>query len=71
MVPLPRFDTPPAARAALSANGFWYVMIMPFWVYMLEGADKSYHVGHTDDLERRLAQQQSGDIEGYTQTRRP
>ena len=27
----------------------------------------SYYTGHTDDLERRVAQHQSGEIKGYTQ----
>ena len=25
-----------------------------FWVYILECADKSYYIGHTDNLEKRL-----------------
>lgn len=28
--------------------------MMQFWTYMLQCADGSYYVGHTDDLERRL-----------------
>jgi predicted GIY-YIG superfamily endonuclease len=44
---------------------------MAFWVYMLQCADGSYYVGHTDDLERRLAQHQTGEMDGYTATRRP
>jgi predicted GIY-YIG superfamily endonuclease len=28
---------------------------MSFWVYMLHCADKSYYTGHTDNLEKRLA----------------
>ena len=44
---------------------------MPFWVYMLQCADGSYYVGHTDDLERRLAQHETGESGGYTATRRP
>ena len=28
----------------------------PFFVYLLECADGSYYVGHTDDLARRMAQ---------------
>ena len=44
---------------------------MAFWVYMLQCADKSYYVGHTDDLERRVAEHESGTIAGYTQSRRP
>jgi LAO/AO transport system kinase len=43
----------------------------PFFVYMLHCADGSYYVGHTDDLERRVAQHQVGEIPGYTHERRP
>ena len=43
----------------------------PFFVYLLECADGSYYVGHTDDLARRMAQHDAGEIEGYTQERRP
>ena len=43
----------------------------PFFVYLLECADGSYYAGHTDDLERRMAQHDAGEIEGYTQERRP
>ena len=38
---------------------------------MLRCADGSYYVGHTDNLEDRVASHQSGLIEGYTQRRRP
>ncbi len=44
---------------------------MSFWVYLLRCADQSYYVGHTDDLEKRIAQHQRGEIAGYTATRRP
>ncbi len=44
---------------------------MSFYVYILRCADGSYYVGHTDDLERRLAAHQSGQIRGYTHSRRP
>ncbi len=44
---------------------------MAFWVYMLHCADESYYVGHTDNLEKRIAEHQHGSISGYTQTRRP
>ena len=44
---------------------------MTFWTYMLRCADKSYYVGHTDDLQARFGAHQSGLIEVYTQTRRP
>ena len=44
---------------------------MSFYVYILRCTDGSYSVGHTDDLERRLAAHQSGGIAGYTCHRRP
>ena len=44
---------------------------MAFWVYLLRCADESYYVGHTDNLELRLAQHPAGDLGGYTKTRRP
>jgi predicted GIY-YIG superfamily endonuclease len=44
---------------------------MSFWVYILCCADDSYYTGHTDDLEKRIAEHQSGTIEGYTSTRLP
>jgi predicted GIY-YIG superfamily endonuclease len=45
--------------------------VTPFFVYMLRCADSSYYIGHTDDLERRMAQHHQGELPGYTQTRRP
>ncbi|MEQ1741718.1 MAG: GIY-YIG nuclease family protein [Candidatus Nitrotoga sp.] len=42
-----------------------------FWVYILRCADGSYYTGHTDNLERRIGQYQTGECEGYTATRRP
>ncbi len=44
---------------------------MSFCVYILRCADGSYYVGHTDDLEKRLAAHQRGEIRGYTLSRRP
>ena len=44
---------------------------MPFWTYILRCADASYYVGHTDDLEQRIAQHERGLFPGYTHTRRP
>ena len=45
---------------------------MAFFVYMLRCADGSYYTGHTDCLERRLAQHYSGEINScYTFKRRP
>jgi len=42
-----------------------------FWVYILSCADSSHYTGHTDNLEIRIAQHQTGEIEGYTSTRLP
>ncbi|WP_261934998.1 TrmH family RNA methyltransferase [Sphingomonas bisphenolicum] len=44
---------------------------MSFHAYMLLCADGSYYLGHTDNLEQRIAQHQSGEITGYTHSRRP
>ena len=44
---------------------------MAFYVYILKCADGSYYTGHTDDLERRLAQYDAGAVEGYVTSRRP
>ena len=42
---------------------------MAFWVYMLECADDSYYVGHTDDLEKRMNEHDSGELGGYASIR--
>lgn len=44
---------------------------MSFYAYILRCVDHSYYVGHTDDLERRMAQHEAGEIPGHTQTRLP
>jgi putative endonuclease len=44
---------------------------MPFWAYMLHCADRSFYVGHTDNLDDRIGAHQSGLIPGYTSTRLP
>ena len=38
---------------------------------MLRCADGTYYTGDADDLERRVAQHQLGDVPGYTYDRRP
>jgi predicted GIY-YIG superfamily endonuclease len=48
------------------------VFMQPFWVYILRCVDGSYYTGHTDNLERRIAQHKSGAIPTcYTFQRRP
>ncbi len=44
---------------------------MPFWTYMLHCRGGAYYTGHTDNLDLRIAQHQSGDIEGWTSDRLP
>ena len=44
---------------------------MSFFVYILRCADGSYYVGHTDQLEARIAAHERGEIAGYTRKRRP
>lgn len=44
---------------------------MAFWTYMLKCADGHFYVGHSDNLEARVAAHQSGLIGGYTRSRRP
>ena len=44
---------------------------MTFWAYMLHCRGGAFYVGHTDDLDRRMAQHQSGTIPGFTADRLP
>lgn len=44
---------------------------MSFWVYLLRCADGSYYTGHTDNLEKRISEHQSGAYPGYTSQRLP
>ena len=47
------------------------ILAMSFWVYILKCNDDSYYTGHTDNLELRVAMQQTGKIDGYTGSRLP
>jgi putative endonuclease len=42
-----------------------------FHCYILKCSDGTYYVGHTDNLDLRLRQHQSGYFTGYTYKRRP
>ena len=44
---------------------------MVFWAYMLHCRGGVFYTGHTDDLERRVAQHQSGLVAGFTRDRHP
>jgi len=39
---------------------------MPFWTYILHCKGGVFYTGHSDNLELRVAQHQSGEIEGFT-----
>jgi tRNA/rRNA methyltransferase len=42
-----------------------------FYTYILRCAEGSYYVGHTEDLDERIAAHQTGALPGYTHDRRP
>ena len=42
-----------------------------FWAYMLHCRGGAYYVGHSDDLERRLAQHERAKVPGFTAGRLP
>lgn len=44
---------------------------MPFWTYMLYCGDRSFYVGHTDNLETRIFEHEQGIASDYTARRRP
>lgn len=44
---------------------------MAFYVYLLRCSDGSYYVGHTDNIEVRMAQHQAAAVAGFTSKRLP
>ncbi|HEV2569336.1 GIY-YIG nuclease family protein [Sphingomonas sp.] len=44
---------------------------MSFWTYMIQCDDRTLYVGHTNNLEQRWSEHQSGIHEGYTSARHP
>jgi predicted GIY-YIG superfamily endonuclease len=44
---------------------------LSFWTYILHCADGRFYTGHTDNLETRYAQHQSGGFCDFTSRRRP
>ncbi len=45
--------------------------MLDFYVYILNCNDGTYYTGHTDNLEKRIAEHQAGQYPGYTSTRLP
>ena len=51
---------------------YFNVILMGAFVYMLKCSDDSFYIGcATHDLERRIAEHQTGAFPGYTYARRP
>jgi predicted GIY-YIG superfamily endonuclease len=46
-------------------------MLKPFVTYMLRCADGSYYLGHSDELEKRIAEHQHGQGCAWTKSRLP
>lgn len=44
---------------------------MSFWLYIIECADKSFYIGHTDNLDERMRLHDLGIDGSYTASRRP
>jgi putative endonuclease len=44
---------------------------MAFWTYLLRCSDGRFYAGHTDNLERRIAQHQHGGFCDFTARRQP
>jgi len=42
-----------------------------FWTYMLHCHGGAFYVGHTDNLDRRIAQHQAGTLPSFTRDRLP
>ena len=45
--------------------------MLSFWIYILKCSDGPYYVGHTDNLERRIAEHEEGVKCRYAKNRRP
>lgn len=45
--------------------------MLDFYVYILRCNDGTYYTGHTDNLEKRLAEHEYSNYECYTSTRLP
>ncbi|MGZ8282816.1 MAG: GIY-YIG nuclease family protein [Allosphingosinicella sp.] len=45
--------------------------MMQFWVYILRCRDGSYYTGHTDNLDKRMAEHEQGLAADWTRRRRP
>ena len=60
-----------ASRRLAEIHRSCQTLAMSFYLYVLRCYDGHFYVGHTDDLERRVAAHNAGSYGGYTATRRP
>ena len=44
---------------------------MDFYLYILKCVDGSYYIGHTNDIQKRIAEHNDGKASAYTATRLP
>ncbi len=44
---------------------------MAFYLYILECADGTLYIGHTDNLDKRMRQHEAGKADAYTASRQP
>ena len=42
-----------------------------FFIYILKCSDRSYYIGHTDNIEKRISDHNDGKIKSYTSSRLP
>lgn len=63
----PRYARPQAGYSGVRDKPF----VKPFYAYMLECFDRSFYVGHTDDLAKRVAEHANGQGCAYTRDRLP
>ncbi|WNO53596.1 GIY-YIG nuclease family protein [Stakelama saccharophila] len=62
---------PPVALSLSKGRSSPYLNRMRFWAYMLHCRGGAFYIGHTDNLDRRIAQHRSGLIPSFTATRLP
>jgi putative endonuclease len=55
----------------LDSGACVYKIAMAFWVYILRCSDGRYYTGHTENLQRRIAEYQTGGFCDFTSRRRP
>ena len=60
-----------SSRRVYTSGHFYLYKLIMFYFYMLKCVDNSFYIGHTDDLEKRMAEHAGGDGCVYTSKRLP